>query len=153
MWEAYKEQVKNLIDNFASSREHVPFVWELEEHPAFWPIFKSLNDNEKIAINEIIKEYITESITKLKTKWWLLFKRFFDNNAELFWQFRSLNEDEQTSDTQEFQTLWKQIENEMFKLEGILTQAMLKREQWLEKTVDAFYSIVYRYFPLFSHIE
>jgi len=41
----------------------------------------------------------------------------------------------------------------MFVLEGILTQAMIGRETGLGKTVEAFYTVVYSFFPLFSHIE
>lgn len=153
MGEDYKDQIKNLINNFTTSRGHVPFFWELEQHPAFGPAFKALNHNERIAVNQIIKESIEDKITNLKTKWGQLFRRFFENNTAKFWEFRTMNEDASKTNTPAFQKLWKEIENEMFTLEWILTQAMMKREQGLEKTVDSFYTIVYCYFPLFGKIE
>jgi hypothetical protein len=41
----------------------------------------------------------------------------------------------------------------MFKLEGILTDKMLKQEKWLDKVVSSFYNIVYNFFPKFSQVE
>jgi hypothetical protein len=41
----------------------------------------------------------------------------------------------------------------MFKLEGILTEKMLKQEKWLDKVIDSFYNIVYLFFPRFNEIE
>lgn len=40
----------------------------------------------------------------------------------------------------------------MFKLEGILTEKMLKQEKGLDKVVESFYNIVYLFFPRFSEI-
>jgi hypothetical protein len=148
-----KEQIKNLINNFESSRAHVPYLVELEEHPSFWPIFQSFSDEEKDIVNQIIQEYIEDKIAWLKTKWGQLFRRFFDNDTEKFWEFRDLNEKESFTSSEEFQKLGKEIENEMFRLEWILTQAMMWREAWLAKTVESFYSIVYSFFPRFSSIE
>ncbi|MDO4713948.1 MAG: hypothetical protein Q4B28_04870 [bacterium] len=69
----------------------------------------------------------------------------------MFWAFRRSN-DPQANDPQ-FQTLGKQVEIEMFKLEGILTEKMLKQEKGLEKVVESFYNIVYLFFPRFNEIE
>ena len=63
-----QEQIKNLISNFESSREHIPYLRELEAHPAFGPVFQSFSDEEKDAANLVIKEYIEEKIASLKTK-------------------------------------------------------------------------------------
>jgi hypothetical protein len=41
----------------------------------------------------------------------------------------------------------------MFKLEGILTDKMLKQEKWLDKVIDSFYKIVYTYFPKYNKID
>jgi len=148
-----QEQIKNLIANFESSREHIPYLRELESHPAFGPVFQSFSDEEKDAANLVIKEYIEEKIKSLKTKWGQLFRRYFENNNEKFREFRDLNKKEERTQEEPFQTLWKEIENEMFRLEWILTQAMMWREAGLAKTVEAFYNIVYNFFPLFSSVE
>jgi hypothetical protein len=47
----------------------------------------------------------------------------------LFWQFRALNESDETAGTKEFQIAGKQVEDELFKLEGILTEKMLNQEK------------------------
>ena len=148
-----KEQIKSLIANFESSREHIPYLRELEEHPALGPVFRDLKDAEKDEVNHVIKEYIEEKIASLKTKGGQLFRRFFENDNKKFWEFRDLNEREEQTESEEFQELGKYVEDEMFKLEGILTQAMMGRESGLWKTVEAFYNIVYNFFPLFSSIE
>jgi hypothetical protein len=41
----------------------------------------------------------------------------------------------------------------MFKLEGILTEKMLKQEKGLDKVIDSFYNIVYLFFPRFNEVE
>jgi hypothetical protein len=85
-----------------------------------------------------------------KTKWGQLFKRFYEAYNELFWKFRTLNE---AWDNKKFQETGKQVEQEMFKLEWILTERMLKQEKWLDKVIDSFYKIVYTYFPKYSNID
>jgi hypothetical protein len=69
----------------------------------------------------------------------------------LFWKFRELNDP--IKNDKDFQKLWKQIETEMFKLEGILTEKMLKQEKGLDKVIDSFYNIVYLFFPRFNEVE
>lgn len=49
-----------------------------------------------------------------------------------------------------FQETGKQVEQEMFKLEGILTERMLKQEKGLDKVIDSFYKIVYTFFPKYN---
>ena len=80
-----------------------------------------------------------------------MFARFAEANQDLFWKFREINDS--SINDKEFQTLWKQVENEMFKLEGILTEKMLKQEKGLDKVIDSFYNIVYLFFPRFNEIE
>ena len=53
----------------------------------------------------------------------------------------------------DFQSVGKQVEIEMFKLEGILTEKMLQQEKGLEKVVESFYNLVYLFFPRFNEIE
>jgi len=146
-------QIKNIIQNFESTKEYIPFISGLLEHPTYGPIFQALSNEEQWEVDEIITQYIIEKVKSLRTKWWLLFKRFFENENKKFWKFRRMNENEEFSHSEEFQILWKEVEEEMFKLEWILTQAMMKKAQWLGKTVEAFYNVVYSFFPLYGNIE
>lgn len=41
----------------------------------------------------------------------------------------------------------------MFKLEGILTERMLKQEKGLEKVVESFQNLIYSFFPRFNEVE
>ena len=103
---------------------------------------------EKSEIQECINEYVENRISSLwKTKWWQLFQRFYESENELFWKFRELNENDEIASSSEFQEIWKKVEKEMFRLEWILTDRMLKQEKWLDKVVDSFYNIVYLFFP------
>jgi len=147
------DQVKSLIVNFTNTRQHIPYLLELEEHKTYGPIFTALSSSDKKEVETIIKEYIIEHITWLKTKWGLLFKRFFENKTAQFRQFRNLNNPATDSQSQEFQSMGKDIETQMFDLEWLLTQAMLKKPQWLDKVIDAFYTVVYHYFPRLGEVE
>lgn len=146
------EQIKNIIKNFEDQKSYIPFIWELEKHPIFGPLFKPLDKSQRDQIQKIINDYILEKINNSKTKWWELFKRFFDVNTDMFWEFRRLNEDFYNNE-KKFQEVWRKVEKELFKYEWILTAPMLKQEKWLEKVVTAFYNIVYMFFPLFNNIE
>ncbi len=146
------DQIRNIIMNIEEKRWSIPYLSDLERHEIFGPIFKWVSSEDKIEIQHIINDYIAESIEDMtKTKWWQLFKRFFDTHNELFRKFRTLNDKENAS--KEFQKTGKMIEDEMFKLEGILTERMLKQEKWLDKVIDSFYKIVYTFFPRYNEIE
>lgn len=146
------EQIKNILINHEESQKKILFLSELEHHPVFWGLFSSLNEKEKKDVDKIISEYIEEKISLIKkTKWGQLFARFAESNPELFRAFRKANDPYYECDN--FQELWKQVEIEMFKLEGILTEKMLKQEKGLDKVIDSFYNIVYLFFPKFNEIE
>jgi len=107
----------------------------------------------KKEIQECIDNYIKQRIESLwKTKWWQLFQRFYESESELFWRFRELNEDDNIASTKEFQDVWKKVEKELFRLEGILTERMLKQEKWLDKVIESFYNIVYMFFPRYNFV-
>lgn len=150
MKQAEIEQIKTIISNFEEQKWYIPFFKNLEEHPAFGPVFKTLHDEDKQDIKDIIDNYIREKIENHKTKWGELFKRFFEVNEDMFWEFRDLNQD---TSNPEFNKLGKVVEDEMFKYEWILTERMLKQEKWLDKVLDSFYKIVYTYFPKYSEID
>lgn len=147
------EQIKNILVNYESSFKKIPYFSDLENHPAFWPLFSTLSVDEKQQIKQIIRAYLQEKLQAIqKTKGGQLFARFTEAYPELFWEFRKLN-DPKNTDSESFQTLWKQVETEMFKLEWILTERMLKQEKGLDKVVESFYNIVYLFFPRLSEVE
>ena len=146
------EQIKNVLSNLENSKKRIPYLSDLQQHPVFWMIFSNLSEKESKEINEVIKSYIQEKLEVIKkTKGWQLFARFAESNPDLFREFRELNNE--WTDNKRFQELWKQVETEMFKLEWILTEKMLKQEKWLDKVVDSFYNIVYLFFPRFNEVE
>lgn len=146
------DQIKNIIINIEEKKWSIPYFSDLEKHEVFGPIFQSVASEEKIEIQVLINEYIAEKIEGMtKTKWGQLFKRFFEAYNELFWKFRTLNEGGKTG--KDFQDTGKKVEQEMFKLEGLLTEKMLKQEKWLDKVIDSFYKIVYTFFPRYNEIE
>lgn len=146
------EQIRSIILNIEEKKWYIPYWKDLETHPTFGPVFQSVSPDQKIQVQVLINEYITERIDGMtKTKWGQLFKRFFDAYNELFRKFRTLNESE--TPNQEFQQVGKQIEQEMFKLEWILTDRMLKQEKGLDKVIDSFYKIVYTFFPRYNKID
>ncbi len=153
MSEQEKEQICNIINNFLEDKWYFPFMVDLENHKTFWPIFKNLDQENKKEIEKIIDECIVEKIKSYKTKWWELFRRYFEVYEDDFWKFRDMNCNENFAQTKEFQKLGKKVENEIFKYEGILTEKMLDQEKWLDKVVWAFYNIVYSYFPKMNLVE
>jgi len=153
MTESELQQIQSIITNLEEKRWHIPYLSELENHEVFWPVFKSLSEEEKSNIKKIIDEYIVSKLDWMKTKWWLLFKRFYEIDPDLFWKFRDLNEKEENVENSEFQETWKKVEQEIFKLEGILTERMFKQEKGLDKVVWSFYNIVYSFFPRYGRIE
>ncbi|MDR0608422.1 MAG: hypothetical protein LBG52_09100 [Candidatus Peribacteria bacterium] len=113
-----------------------------------------MNTEQVQAVQATLRAYIEEKISTLhKTKGGQLFMRFFDTYNELFWQFRALNESNETAATPAFQRVGKEVEHELFKLEGILTEKMLNQEKGLDQVVGSFYNIVYLFFPRYNAIE
>jgi len=153
MNEQERWQIENIVNNFLDAKWYFPFLVDLEMHPMFWPIFKTLKEDEKKNVEKIIDEMIVEKINSYKTKWWELFRRFYEVNEDMFWKFRDMNINENYAQTKEFQELWIKIENEIFKYEWILTEKMLDQEKWLDKVVGSFYNIVYSYFPKLNLVE
>lgn len=148
-----KEQIQLIIDNFTTQYKHVPFMDELATHQVFGPLFADRTQKEKDAIQGIINEYIDDKIQQFKTKWGELFRRFYHVNQQLFRKFRNYNVSIQSTKDSEFQILGKQVEQELFKYEGILTEKMLNRPEWLDKTLAAFYDIIYMFFPYYNSIS
>lgn len=153
MNEQERSQIENIVNNFLEAKGYFPFLIDLEWHPVFGPIFKTLDDDKKKEVEKIIDEMMVEKIKWYKTKWWELFRRFFEINEENFWKFRDMNCNDNFAQTREFQELWNKIESEIFKYEWILTEKMLDQEKWLDKVVGAFYNIVYSYFPKLNLVE
>ena len=154
MNEQAREQVFQLLSNIEESKKVIPTFSDMCKHPLLGSRFQSMKWKEKTEVQECINEYIKMRIESLwKTKWWQLFQRFYESENELFWEFRELNESDETASRKEFQELWKKVEQEMFRLEWILTERMLKQEKWLDKVVESFYNIVYAFFPRYNSVE
>ena len=152
MNQAEQDQILNIIKNIQEKKNAIPYFSDLENNETFGPIFRSLEPYEKEQIEDILHKYITETVDGLtKTKWWQLFQRFFEASPELFWKFRALNENPSKHST-EFQAVWKQVEQEMFRLEGILTEKMIDQEKGLDKVIGSFYNIVYMFFPKMGQV-
>lgn len=154
MSEQAKEQVFQLLSNIEESKKVIFTFSDLCKHPLLWGRFLAMKWKEKAEVQGYINEYVKMRIESLwKTKWWQLFQRFYEAENELFWKFRELNENDDTASSKEFQEVWKKVEQEMFRLEGILTERMLKQEKWLDKVVESFYNIVYAFFPRYNSVE
>ena len=145
------DQITNIIANIEEKKGYIPYFSDLENHETFGPVFRSVSPDDKIEIQHIINDYIAEKIEGMtKTKWGQLFKRFYEAYNELFRKFRTMNE---TWESENFQETGRQVEQEMFKLEWILTERMLKQEKGLDKVIDSFYKIVYTFFPKYNKID
>ncbi len=144
----YREQLQQVIKNLHDSKWTIPFKQDLLEHPVFGVALKSLPHDEKNEIDEIIEEYVQKYIAGLGTKWGKLFRRLMEQYPDDAWEYRVLNQDKNNIHMPRFQTLSKLFQKELFALESVLTSKMLKRPEWLDKVIDAFYDIVYAIFPL-----
>jgi hypothetical protein len=63
------EQIRNIIVNIEEKKKYIPYFSDLENHEVFGPIFKTISAEQKIEIQHIINDYITEKIEGMtKTK-------------------------------------------------------------------------------------
>ena len=149
-----KDQVFQLLSNIEENKKVIPTFSDMCNHPLLWSRFSSMQEREISDIQKCINEYVKMRVESLwKTKWWQLFQRFYEWENDLFRKFRELNENDETASSIEFQKVWKKVEQEMFRLEWILTERMLKQEKWLDKVVESFYNIVYAFFPRYNLVE
>jgi len=154
MDQQFKNQIFQLLWNIEENKKIIPTFSDMCNHPLLWNRFSSMDEKERRELQECIKEYVKIRVESLwKTKWGQLFKRFYEWENDLFWKFRELNESDETVASPEFQKIWKKVEQEMFRLEWILTEKMLKQEKWLDKVVESFYNIVYAFFPRYNSVE
>jgi hypothetical protein len=154
MHTAEQDQIFMLLQNIEDNKKVIPTFSDLAQHPIFGGSFATMNTKQKMEVQEIIQSYIENKFSTLtKTKGGQLFVRFFESQNALFWKFRELNESDETAETAEFQNVGKQVEQELFKLEGILTEKMLKQEKGLDQVVGSFYNIVYLFFPRYNSLD
>lgn len=128
------------INKYIEQYGHIPFMHELQAQV-------QLSDTEAATA---ITDAITELASAEKSKGSILFKRFFENDSALFWEFRALNSDKKNCETAMFHELGEQVQNKLRYLEQILTDKMIKRDT--DKTVTAFYDHVRLFFPYFDKI-
>ena len=147
------EQIRIIITNIDKNNKKIPYFKDLQQHSIYGKFFQNLESEDILEIQDLILEYAKEKALNPHTKWGEMFKRFYVMNQEIFRRFRELNADGKNVETEEFQSIWKNIEEQLFKFEWILTKNMMKKSQGLDKTIGAFYDIVYSFFPLYGQIK
>jgi len=146
-------QIIQIISNIDDKNKKVPFLSDLENHTIFWQFFIDLDVDQKNEVELIINGYIKSKIQWLNTKWGEFFRRFYTLNQDNFRLFRDLNSRESNIKERDFQEIWRDLQQELFKYENMLTQNMGKRSYGLDKVVSSFYDIVHSFFPWFSFID
>lgn len=141
------EQIDDMLERIYTTNKVFPYFSTILDHPAYGPVVRALPDNQQEYLEEYVDRWLENKLRNLSTKGGMLFARLLDIDADKFWSFRRLNEDEHNVPTPNFQKLGKWIEGQLFQLEGILTAQMLKKPHGLDKTVTAFYDIAYACFP------
>ena len=146
------KQIKNLVLSFRQNKKYFPFVEDLEkEYSMFFP--QDLDDKTKEQINDFINDIIKEEIEKKWTKWWLILSRILKNNQDLWTNFRKLNS-ERNYNEEDFQTLWKKVEQLIEQWESQLVEKLVwNRSMWITKASDAWYDMVYAIFPEWNKIR
>lgn len=146
--------VSSILTGITKDLKHFPYRHELIGHHMFGSVFASMNDTEKQEIESTILTMIQDHITTPKTLGGEYLQRFYENHNDLFRDFREANRDKSQTDSSHFQNLGKQVEEEIYKLEALLTQRQTgKNAKWLEKTIDAFYDLITLYFPYYGKIS
>lgn len=148
-----EKQIVFVIGQFDKQRSYIPFLHNLDKHPMYGSFFMELDGQGREKVQDIIDAYIVSEIQALSTKWWEMFRRFYGMNKELFWKFRQLNADEANIETDAFHEVGKQVEEQLYKFEQILTKNMMKKPMWLAKVTDAYYDIACRFFPHYFKIR
>lgn len=152
MQEQERQQIFSILSNLEQSKKYLPYFSDLQKHPVLWAVIGSLAKQEQEEVKKLCDDYVLEKLKNFqKTKGGQLFNRFVESKNELFWQFRRMNDF--SVEDKDFQVVGKQVETEMFKLEGILTEKMLKQEKGLESVISSFYNLVYAFFPRYNEIE
>lgn len=151
MQEQEKLQILNILTNLEEAKKYIPYFSDLLQHPIFGAVISSLDEEKKQEVMQLCEVFLLDRLSQIKkTKGGLLFNRFFESQPELFWKFRKMN-DPLINDS-DFQSVWSLVETEMFKLEGILTEKMLKQEKGLDSVVASFYNLVFSFFPKYNQI-
>jgi hypothetical protein len=128
------------IEQLQKQLGYIPYTFQMQ---------KELVCSPEEAENTI-KKYIHTAASSEKTKGTQLFQRFYENEADLFWQFRALNEDKNNIKNHEFHRIWEKVQAKLWNLEHILTDKMIKRDT--DRTVTAFYDHARLFFPLLDSV-
>lgn len=153
MNQQHETQVVLVIKQFEEKHKYIPFLHNLDNHHLYGDFFKELSIDERDDVQDIIKAYIISTIQWLTTKWWEMFQRFYELHTDLFREFRVLNGDEKNTGSEQFNTVWWEVERKLYHFEQILTKNMMKKPMGLEKVTDAFYSIAVKFFPFYYRIS
>lgn len=146
-------QVVQIISNIDQKQKKVPYFSDLQNHTIYGQFFEDMDNDQRAEIREIITWYIKNKIQDGKTKGAEFFRRFYNLNQDNFWLFRELNEKEESIKDSDFQEIWSELKQELFKFENMLTRNMTKRWYGLDKVVSAYYDIVHSFFPWFSFVD
>lgn len=146
-------QVIQIITNLDDQNKKVPYYHDLENHMVFGKFFEDLDPEQKVEVSEIINGYIRTKIQEGKTKGAEFFRRCYNLNQDNFRLFRELNADKDNVEGEDFQIIGKELQQEFFKYENMLTRNMTKRWYGLDKVVSVYYDIVHSFFPWYSFIK
>lgn len=151
MQEQEKQQIFNILANLEVSKKYIPYFSDVLEHPIFGGVMASLDEEKRQQVIALCDEFVIDRLSQIKkTKGGQLFYRFFESQEALFWRFRRMND--KAVEAPDFQNIGAQVETEMFKLEGILTEKMFKQEKGLDTVISSFYNLVFAFFPKYNQI-
>lgn len=146
-------QIIQIVTNLDTKHKKVPYFHDLANHTMYGQFFVDMTTEQQNEVNDIIHWYIKSKIQAGKTKGGEFFRRFYALNQDNFRLFRDLNEHQENIKTDDFQVIGKEIQQELFKFENMLTRNMTKRWYGLDKVVSAYYDIVHSFFPWYSFVE
>lgn len=132
--------MQSIIEKFHKELSYIPFP-------------NQIVDTQGCSIQEAtlgIRTYIDTIALSEKTKWTQLFQRFYQNDNDLFWQFRELNADKNNLKKPEFHLVGEKVLAKLWNLEHILTDKMIKRDT--DRTVTAFYDHARLFFPYLDSV-
>lgn len=146
--EKQKNDIVLIVTNFHQEKKHIPFVEDLQQHEVYGMFFRDIPDDEKDAIQDLIRTYIKDYLAQRATKGASYIARLMENESDLFWSFRQAHVDTSL----DFNALGKDIEQHLFDMENLLTSRMSAHASGMNKTLDSFYDIVHAIFPQYHRV-
>ena len=135
-----------IIKNIYTKDKKLPYWETIKQHKQWWPFVSTFWKNDIKQVKECIKIIWESILDEQKTKWWILFKQIWELDKSRFWEYRDLQEDFDI-DNKKFVSLHKIYEELIWNADVMLTSKMKSRDYWVDKVTNAFYTIVYSFFP------